>query len=67
MVQNKDLRNHFENFHLVHLSNKKNQVWKGMWATIVRSIWEQRNKVVFKQEVPDAEEIFQSTQPLSWL
>ena len=29
-IQNKDLRNHFEIFHLVHMSKKQNQVWKGM-------------------------------------
>jgi len=66
MVQNKDLRNHFENFHLVHMSDKHNQVWRGMWVAIVRSIWEQRNKVVFKQGVPDVKEIFQLTELLSW-
>ena len=53
MVQNKDLRNHFENFHLVYMSDKKSQVLRGMWIAIVRSIWEQRNKVVFKQGVHD--------------
>ena len=38
-----------------------------MWATIVRCIWEQRNKVVFKQGVLDADEMFQYAQLLSWL
>ncbi|XP_068504282.1 uncharacterized protein [Phaseolus vulgaris] len=44
-----------------------NKVWKGMWVTIVRCIWEQRNLVVFKQGVSDAEEIFHSAQLSSWL
>jgi len=44
------------------MSGKHNQVWRGMWLAIVRCMWKQRNKVVFKQGVPDVEEIFQSAQ-----
>jgi len=59
--------NHFESFHLVHLNHKQNQVWKGVWIAVIRSIWEQRNLVVFKQGVVDAEDIFHLA-PLSvWL
>jgi len=42
------------------MSTNHNKVWKGMWVTIVRCIWEQRNLVVFNEGVPDAEEIFHS-------
>ena len=35
-AQHKDLKVHFENFHLVHMSCKQNLVWKGMWVAIVR-------------------------------
>ena len=66
-VQHNDIKHHFENFHLVFLSSNQNKVWKGMWVTIVRCIWEQRNLVVFKQGVSDAEEIFHSAQLSSWL
>ena len=66
-VQHKDLKIHFESFHLVHLNFKQNLVWKGIWAIIVRGIWDQRNMVFFKQGVPDAEEVFQMTQLSSWL
>ena len=66
-AQNKDLMNHFINFHLAHLSNKQNQVWLGFWAAIVSCIWEHRNLVVFRQGVPDSDEIFQNAQMLSWL
>ena len=66
-VQHKDLINHFESFHLTHLTTKQNQVWKGLWVAIVRSIWDQRNLVVFKQGIPDAEEIFHSAQVVTWL
>ena len=66
-AQNKDLTNHFMNFHLAHLSSKQNQVWLGLWAAIVSCIWEHRNLVVFRQGVPDADEIFQHAQLQSWL
>ena len=66
-VQHKEIINHFESFHLIHLSIKQNQVWKGLWIVIVRSIWDQRNLVVFKQGIPDAEEIFHSAQLSTWL
>jgi len=68
-VQHKSLKCHFENFYLVHLSIKQNQVWKEMWMAIGRYIWQQRNLVVFKQGflIPNMEEIFHSAQLLSWL
>ena len=55
------------NFYLIHLSDKQNQVWLGLWATIVSCIWDQRNLVVFKEGVPDDDEIFQNAQLQSWL
>jgi len=66
-VQNKDIRNHMLNFYLIHLSSKQNQVWIGLWATIIKCIWEQRNLIVFKDGVPDADEILQNAQVQSWL
>jgi len=52
-VQSKEIRNHL--------------VRRGVWVVIIKSIWEQRNQVVFKGGVPDAEEILQNAQFLSWL
>ena len=66
-VQHNDVKTHFENFHLFQISNKQNMVWKGIWTTVVRCIWDQRNTVVFKQGVVDMEEIFQKVQLKSWL
>ena len=66
-AQNRGIKNHIENFHLIHLTNKQNQVWLGMWATIVSCIWKQRNLVVFNEGIPDADEILQSAQLQSWL
>jgi len=66
-VQHKDLKVHFESFHLVHLNSKKNLVGKGIWATIVRGIWDQRNMVIFKQGVFDAKEVFQMAKLRLWL
>ena len=64
---NKDICNHFLNFHLSNLSEKQNQVWKGVWVAILRCIWEHRNKVIFRQGIPDHEEAFQAAQLMSWL
>ena len=58
---------HFESFHLPHLTNQQNQVCKGLWIAIIRSIWDQRNLIVFKQGILDAEEIFHSAQLATWL
>ena len=67
MAHHNDPKRHFENFHLVHCNLKQNQVWKGTWVAIVRCIWDQRNVIIFRQGVPDAEEVFHSAQMLSWL
>jgi len=67
LVQHNVLKNHFESFTLIQASNKQNMVWKGIWAAIVRCIWEHRNLVVFKQGVVDAEEVFQQAHLKSWL
>ncbi|XP_068487096.1 uncharacterized protein [Phaseolus vulgaris] len=66
-VQHNALQNHFESFTLTQVSNKQEMVWKAIWAAIVRSVWEHRNLVVFKQGVVDAEEMFQQAQLKSWL
>jgi len=66
-VQHRDLKCHFEKFYLVHFNHKQNMVWKGMWVTVVRCIWEQRNLIIFKQGVVDEEEIFHLAQIKAWL
>ena len=66
-AHNRDLCNHFLNFHLFNLNEKQNQVWKGVWVANLRCIWEHRNNVIFKQGVPDHEEAFQAAQLMSWL
>ena len=48
-------------------SSKQNLVRKGVWVNIIRGIWDQRNLIVFKQGVVDAEEILQRAQLKSWL
>ena len=66
-VQHKDISIHFESFFLPHLSVKQNQIWKGVWVAIVRSMWDQRNLVVFKQGTADVEEIVHLAQLSVWL
>jgi len=39
LVQNNDIKTHFESFHCTQASDKQNLVWKGIWAAVVRSIW----------------------------
>ena len=65
-VQHKAILTHFESFYLSQLSSRQNLLWKGVWATIVTCIWEQRNFVVFNQGVVDVE-IFQMVQLKTWL
>jgi len=65
-VQHKAILTHFESFYLPQLSSRQNLLWKGVWATIVACIWEQRNSIVFNQGVADVEEIFQKVQLKSW-
>ena len=67
LVQHKDIVKHFESFYLPHLSVKQNQIWKGVWVAIVRSMWDQRNLVVFKQGTADVEEIVHLAQLSVWL
>jgi len=66
-VQQKILKDHFESFYLMQMSYKQNFVWKGVWTAIVWSIWDQRNRTIFKQDSVDTEEIFHMAQLKTWL
>jgi len=66
-VQHNDIKDHFVSFHIAQASSKQNLVLKGVWAAIVRCIWDQRNSILFRQGVVDAEEILQMAQLKSWL
>jgi len=66
-VQHYDLQCHFEQFCLLQINHKQNCVWKGVWAAVVRCLWEQRNIIVFKQGVVYEEEIFHLAQIKAWL
>lgn len=66
-VRHEDIICHFQSFHLLGQSNTVNREWKGMWVTIVSEIWNYRNKVVFKGEVMDVDEIFTLAQLKDWL
>ena len=61
-VQHKDLKCHFEHFFLTHFTYKQNLIWKGVWAVVVWSIWEQRNFIIFRQGVVDEEQNFHMAQ-----
>jgi len=67
LVQQNSLKDHFLSFHIPQASFNQNLVLKGIWAAIVRCIWDQRNAIIFKQHVVDAEEILQMAQLKSWL
>jgi len=68
-VQHKDIAIHFEGFSLSNGSKKQNMVWRGVWAAIVRSLWEHRNDVVFNEGVVDEDEVLHKAQlkSLLWL
>jgi len=66
-VQHKDILVHFESFQLPHFTVSQNQIWKGIWVAIVRCIWDQRNLIVLKQGVVDADEIVHLAQLAAWL
>ena len=66
-VQHNNLRTNFEGFSLPQHSYKQNLVWKGVWAAVVRCLWEHRNSIIFNQRVVDAEEVFHNAQLKSWL
>ena len=57
-VRHKAIDIHFQNFYLLCYNEKVNDVWKGMWITVVWKIWKLRNKVVFNNDVVDDLEIF---------
>ena len=57
-MQHNDLKIHFVSFHCTQASGMQNLIWKGIWATAVRCIWDQRNSILFNQGVVDAEEMF---------
>ena len=66
-VQHNDIATHFVGFSLTTCSQKQNMVWRGMWTTIVRSLWDHINNVVFNGGVVDEEEVFHEAQLKSWL
>ena len=67
VVQHNDIATHFVGFSLTNGSRKQNMVWRGVWTTIVRSLGEHRNVVVFNEGVVDEEEVFHKAQLKSWL
>jgi len=66
-AQHNDIKAHFESFNLCQANLKQNLIWKGVWAAIVRCLWDHRNSVMFQQGVVDEEEVLQKAQIKSWL
>jgi len=58
VVRHESTSVNFQSYYLLSQRKGVNRVWKGMWVAIVSEIWNLRNKVVFKGELVDAEEIF---------
>ena len=57
LVQNNEIKFHFESFLCNQVSGKQILVWKGIWAAVIRGIWDQKNSILFKQGVVDVEEM----------
>jgi len=49
------------------MSNKANGVWKKMWLTLAKEIWNHRNRIVFSNGQVDEIEIFATTQLHAWI
>jgi len=49
---------HFEQFVILEYSSKCDKVWRCVWVTIVWSIWNHRNDVIFRNAKVDAEKFF---------
>lgn len=47
----------------------KSKIWyrKGLWVAMIWSIWDHRNKIIFKQEKVDVEEVFHMAQLKTWI
>jgi len=60
------LKAHFQQFDVLTLNSKGNKLWKGVWVSIIRNIWDHRNKIVFRQGKVDVEEIFTMAQLNAW-
>ena len=61
-VNHKELIFHFEQFYCMCSNKEGNRLWKIVW-----SIWKHRNRVIFKQAMVDAVEIFNMAQVQSWV
>ena len=55
LMQNNEIKSHFESFICSQASGKQNLVWKGIWAAVIRGIWDQRNSILFNQGVVEVE------------
>jgi len=71
-VGNVDVRHesplvNFQSFCLLGHREGVNRAWKGMRVTIVLELWNHKNKVVFKDGLVDADEIFSLAQLKGWL
>jgi len=39
-------------------NGKEDRIWKSMWIVIIWSIWNQRNRITFRNELTEVEEVF---------
>jgi len=52
-VSHNHIQAHFKQFHLFELNHKGNMLWNGVWIAIVRTLWNHRNNIVFRNSVPN--------------
>jgi len=57
---------HFCQFTHPRFNNKCNRVWKYVWMTIIWSVWNHTNNVIFTNLRADVQEIFIVAQFRSW-
>jgi len=46
-----------QSFNLAWLNTKQNRAWKGVWIAIVYELWNQGNKIVFRNGIVDSSEV----------
>jgi len=61
-----EVDSHFYGFSLSFFSVKPNKVWKGMWLTLGKEIWNHKNRLIFNNGKVDEVEIFALAQMIAW-
>lgn len=65
-TQHSQTLQHFDQFYMFDLNIKGNKFWKAMWMIRIKSIWEHRNSIKFRNRRRNDEEIFEIARLKAW-